>query len=105
MDYFKGTKGEWERDGSAVVVNGVQIADIYCSRECSVSEMNDMDISEMVANTKLISAAPELLDAAIRSWMLLSDIPEEFMDNSIEKTVNKLESSISKALGYKIGNK
>lgn len=63
MKTFKGTKGNWDRFDSSVVVNGVQIADVYCSRDCSVSEMNTEDSNEMIANAQLIASAPELLEA------------------------------------------
>lgn len=65
MKEFKGTKGKWLRDDSAIVVNNIQIADVYCSSECSVAEMNAEDCNEMRANAQLIATAPELLEALI----------------------------------------
>ena len=57
MKEFKGTKGKWEKAGSAVVVNGVQIADVYCYGDLEYNR------HEAVANAQLIATAPELLKA------------------------------------------
>lgn len=107
MDYFEGTKGEWISDGTVVSSQdkNEEIADVWAANGLPHGEWTTDDKLEARANARLISASPDLLDVAIYSWMLLNDIPEEFMDDFIKKTVNKLESSISKALGYKIGNK
>ena len=57
MREFKGTKGNWEKAGSAVVVNGVQIADVYC-----YGDLED-NRHEATANAQLMASAPELLEA------------------------------------------
>lgn len=57
MKEFKGTKGEWEKAGSAVVVNGVQIADVYCYGDLEDNK------HEAVANAQLMASAPKLLEA------------------------------------------
>ncbi|MGL5261107.1 MAG: hypothetical protein ACRC9P_01855, partial [Bacteroides sp.] len=68
-------------------------------------EWTDAQMQEAEANAQVMAAAPELLDAATSAWVMLHDIPEEAMDDYIKETVNKLNQSISKALGYKIGKK
>lgn len=107
MREFKGTKGEWERVESAVIVNNVQIADVYCSRNCSVSEINTEDCNEMIANTQLMASAPELLEALKGLLAIIDDSEgphgyhlngdlafwEEF------KEVEFAEMAIKKALG------
>lgn len=91
MKEFKGTKGNWEKAGSAVVVNGVQIADIYCSRECSVSEINDIDTDEMLANTQLIATAPDLLDMLLKimsTYRVRVSMPSDLIEEC-EEVINK----------------
>lgn len=97
MEYFKGTKGEWSVDGFVVGSPTYNI--------CDVSLNSGQKYNEAEANARLISAAPDLLDAAASAWIMLNDIPEEAMDDYIKETVNKLNQSISKALGYEIGKK
>lgn len=95
MEYFKGTKGKWEAVNSSVMSNDVQIADIYCSRECSVSEMNDMDINEMLANTKLIATAPELLAVLLRvmsTYRVRVSMPSDLIEEC-EEVINKALSN------------
>ena len=99
MEYFEGTKGKWE------VVHNSFVNDVKCEDATIATVFNNGGLSAGEANAQLISAAPELLDAALSAWVLLSDIPEEFMDDFNKKVVRELDSSISKALGYKIGKK
>jgi hypothetical protein len=57
---FKGTKGNWE------LVNETQVAfsqDEFNTKDCDLYEHQYDSFEEMVANAKLIAAAPELLKA------------------------------------------
>ena len=53
---------------------------------------------EEKANAYLVAAAPELLEAAIKAWIILSDIPEEGMDYFTKRAVVGLRNAINKAL-------
>ena len=60
MKEFKGTKGEWE------LVDETQVAfsqDEINTKDCDLYEHQYDSFEEMVANAKLIAAAPELLKA------------------------------------------
>lgn len=81
MREFKGTKGNWEKAGSAVVVNGVQIADVYC-----YGDLED-NRHEATANAQLIATAPELLEA-LQKAICYVPIDEEDFD-SIARVINK----------------
>ena len=89
MEYFKGTKGEWKVDGFIIGSPTYNI--------CDVSLTSGQKYNEAQANARLISAAPDLLDAAASAWIMINDIPEEFMDDFNKRVVNKLNQSISKA--------
>ena len=105
MEYFKGTKGKWHRSGTVVVSsdNMIEIADVWGANELPHHEWTDAQMQEAEANAQVMAAAPDLLDAAASAWIMLNDIPEEFMDDFNKRVVNKLNQSISKALGYEIG--
>ena len=85
MKEFEGTKGKWEKAGSAVVVNGVQIADVYCYEDLEYNR------HEAVANAQLIATAPELLKA-LQKAICYVPIDEEDFDNFarvIDKALGK----------------
>ena len=63
MKRFKGTKGKWISNFSAVNSGNIQIADVYCRKECSVAEFTKDDWKEAYANAQLMATAPELLEA------------------------------------------
>ena len=81
MKEFKGTKGKWEKAGSAVVVNGVQIADVYCYGDLEYNR------HEAVANAQLIATAPELLDALQKAICYVPIDEEDFDD--FARVINK----------------
>ena len=97
---FKGTKGKWYRSGTVVVSanDSFEIADVWGANELSYHEWTENQKQEAEANAQLMASAPELLDAALSAWILLSDIPEETMDDFAKKTTTKLSVAISKAL-------
>ena len=104
MKEFKGTKGKWEKAGSAVVVNGVQIADVYCYGDLEYNR------HEAVANAQLIAAAPELLKALQGLLYIidssegvhgLSPLRHSFFWEEFTQ-VEIAEKAVSKALGQYI---
>ena len=53
---------------------------------------------EEEANAYLVAAAPDLLEAAIKAWIILSDIPEEVMGDFTKRAAVGLRDAINKAL-------
>lgn len=69
----KHTQGDWWRDDEGFIAAGhgdtyVTIADPHCS---------DLDIDEREANTALITAAPDLLEACQHLVKHLSELPND----------------------------
>ena len=97
---FKGTKGKWYRSGTVVVSakDSFEIADVWAANELPHHEWTEDHNQEAEANAQLMASAPELLNAALFAWVLLSDIPEEAMDGFTKKATTKLSVAISKAL-------
>ena len=82
---FKGTKGKWEvnpRASRNVRCGNVTIAN------CS-SGQNGENEEEEIANAKLISSAPEMLE-------MLKDIVKGIKGNNFEVTANEIEQLLIK---------
>lgn len=100
MKRFKGTKGNWTSNFSAVNSGNIQIADVYCRKECSVAEFTKDDWKEAYANAQLIATAPELLEASIMvAEMLNFNKGEEIPEDAWNANANNLLCIINKALG------
>lgn len=97
MEKFKGTPGPWNVD-----VNGVQakwnVDDVDGNSVALTQQLqNDKDWSKRDANTRLIAAAPELLEA------LQETIHEvgHWLSTQKPELKEKIEAAINKALGEK----
>ena len=89
---FKGTKGEWNLDMSAMTVstNAKVDGDIICDAPESFNE----SMENWESNAKLIAAAPDLLKAAQAALTILEDSNHHKIDwvrgtvrNAIEKAL------------------
>ena len=89
---FKGTKGEWEVSGD-MIRSDVEIAgNVICVEpEYYIPESR----VNWKANAKLISAAPDLLQALQELYYLVSELPEE---GSLIEALAKAKAAIEKAL-------
>ena len=89
---FKGTKGEWEVEGD-MIRSDVEIAgNVICVEpEGYIPESR----VNWKANAKLISAAPNLLQALQDLYYLVSELPEE---GSLIQALAKAKAAIEKAL-------
>lgn len=100
MKAFKGTKGEF-KDGSKgwkAVAYGDNNKVGYSTHEIHFSDDGEC-IAEVVhgeANAKLIAAAPQLLEAAIKAYVSIRH--EKNPSNSQLDAYYELEKAISKAL-------
>ena len=89
---FKGTKGEWEVSGDMVRSDAEVAGNVICvepERFIPKSRVN------WKANAKLISAAPNLLQALQELYYLVSELPEE---GSLIEALAKAKDAIEKAL-------
>lgn len=90
---FKGTDGAWVNRGTAIWVGDVYVAEVMSMREKT---------SVKLANAKLISSAPELLEALRQLRDYVEDVcavsPE---DCHKDHPLNMANRAIEKALGKK----
>lgn len=105
MNDFKGTPGPWtirKFMGEPVAVEynwGDGLKSAVCVMGSGNSRTTTMD--ELEANTALISAAPELLEAL---QSLLVDCEESVMPTSANESITKAKSAIEKAYRNLAGN-
>ena len=94
---FKGTKGNWEVMPKAKF--NIQSLNGSCVASCGVRSSNTEDLTEeLLANAKLIAAAPDLLEALQDAIKLLRQTTEyEVLDN-FKTEVERLNKAIEKAL-------
>jgi hypothetical protein len=86
MKDLKHTKGNWEFNGHRQVV--FQDAERY--KDCDLWDVQYDDKEEMIANAKLIAAAPELLEALI---IMLEDNNYD-LDHPIEEYSQRTQKVI-----------
>ena len=98
MKQFKGTPGPWVIDannvGSLWNVDDLKGESIALSHQVA----NDKDWSKRNANTALIAAAPELLEA-LQGFVDL--FPDVIDGDAIMPALDAAEAAIAKALGEK----
>lgn len=90
---FKGTDGAWVNRGTAIWAGDVYVAEVMSMREKA---------SVKLANAKLISSAPELIEALRQLRDYVEDvcaIPPEDCHN--DHPLNLANRAIEKALGKK----
>lgn len=99
MSEFKGTPGPWE------------IKDHNQSMDCAVDKVSietaDYFIAQVDggarqrANSLLIAAAPDLLDAlqSLKCELILSDVDMGYIESHFRHSLNKATAAIAKALG------
>ena len=65
MEKFKGTQGEWKRNGRIIFIGGSQTPSNFDQviLKAYTSKFYERTQEEAEANAKLIAAAPELLEA------------------------------------------
>lgn len=94
---MKHTKGPWTYSDFNKIINddGIIITELSCDRRLSLDEMN--------ANSNLIAAAPELLDALTE---LLKDYTETDFDvcGLDLELIAKVKSTIKKATGVQVSD-
>ncbi|WP_211485469.1 hypothetical protein [Achromobacter ruhlandii] len=68
------------------------------------SDSNPAD-QELLANARLIAAAPELLDALedLKSELVLSDVDQDYIESHFRRCLNKAAAAIAKATGDRLG--
>lgn len=86
-----------DEDGCEVTTLSDEVAAKH-GKYVATEEVKKQVEKEEEANAYLVAAAPELLEAAIKAWIILSDIPEEVMDYFTKRAVVGLRSAINKAL-------
>ena len=90
---FKGTDGAWVNRGTAIWAGGVYVAEVMSVREKD---------SVKLANAKLISSAPELLEALRQLRDYVEDVCAVSSDDCHEDhPLNLANKAIKKALGRK----
>lgn len=90
---FKGTDGEWVNRGTAIWAGDVYVAEVMSMREKA---------SVKLANAKLISSAPELLEALRQLRDYVEDVCAVSSDDCHEDhPLNLANRAIEKALGKK----
>jgi len=85
MKTFKGTKGEW-------LIDNAEPRKVYASNDSShisISIGIERSDDENRANAKLISAAPELLDALQKLWVArnLTSVQEDLIEKAINNAL------------------
>ena len=105
MKEFRGTKGEWVRINTS---NRVMIHVGEHKAICDVwgSSVSSVNHKEMIANAKLIAAAPELLEAlqnCLETFKILDDTIESISDhqtyfNATRNSMEVAKNAINKAL-------
>lgn len=94
---FKGTPGLWiEEDCAVYAENGSDIAAIY---DGLPTDIHNMDRGIAQANTRLIAAAPELLDALMEIQSIWVGLVASYPTLKNEKVGMMMENAINKALG------
>ena len=92
---FKGTKGNWK------LVNKTQVAfsqDEFNTKDCDLYKHQYDSFEEMVANAKLIAAAPELLDALKVFVNFPKEDLEGWIDEGAPVTMTVQSADLYKAL-------
>lgn len=90
---FKGTDGAWVNHGTAIWAGGVYVAEVMSMREKD---------SVKLANAKLITSAPELLEALRQLRDYVEDVCAVSSDDCHEDhPLNRANRAIKKALGKK----
>lgn len=91
----KHTAGRWSIDGRQVVSDGAAIAEVF---DGGFSDIEDIEV--LAANLKLISAAPELLEALMASHHIKHALPngEECLCSQCE-FIKLRDAAIAKATG------
>ena len=86
-----------DEDGCEVTTLSDEVAARH-GKYVATEEVKRQVEKEEKANAYLVAAAPELLEAAIEAWIILSDIPEEGMGYFTKRAVVGLRDAIDKAL-------
>ncbi len=90
---FKGTNGEWVNCGTAIWAGDVYVAEVMSMQEKA---------SVKLANSKLISSAPELLEALRQLRDYVEDVCAVSSDDCHkDHPLNLANRAIEKALGKK----
>lgn len=93
---FKGTPGPWIKgDGAVYAKGGSDIAAVF---DGISDDVLDMDMEIVKANVKLITAAPELLDALIEMQRIWGELAAVYPSLKNEKITGVMDDAVTKAL-------
>lgn len=92
MSKFKGTEGEWILSYD----NDHYSIDTERNNICAVVIM-DEEFQEQMANAKLISAAPDLLNAIQYYFDVLKEVRGENFDKNPDHVLSKMLNAVNKA--------
>ena len=112
MEKFKGTQGEWKRNGRIIFIGGSQTQSNFDQviLKAYTSKFYERAQEEAEANAKLIAAAPELLKALQETdkdlcvlWGQMLDLEKtnpiaEGLSNLIQNWRDRNKQAINKAL-------
>jgi hypothetical protein len=101
MSEFKGTPGPWDCWSGYNGFDKIEAQVTAEDGDIVVASYNHL-IVQGEANAKLISAAPDLLEALkdLKRELVLSDVDLDYIESHFRPWLNKAESAVAKALDY-----
>ena len=103
MSEQKYTQGPWVTcDAHGAIENGGCVQEMASGRERMIAACcHYVSREEVVANARLIAAAPDLLEALqrLKVELVLSDVPMNYIESHFRPHLDKAATAIAKALG------
>lgn len=97
------TPGEWVSVGGWVEHSDDNVGDICVCDPVIMAQSRDRPWSEILANSRLIATAPELLDALITAipYVETAEVDPAYKPGAVAKVVKQMRAVIAKATGEK----